>query len=220
MQNPPPAPEAAPLQSRDPQAALDALRARGAERIDPLRFHFLQTLAARAQQSEGELRRYLDMRFGLALKDFDTRIEHAEGVAVATTGHAAEHEAATPLAALAELRRALDAGIEASASADTPIELKSVRYFGDTWAQLSIERQIGEALQREPDNAGPLNSHLLVLRALTAMRELSPAYLKRFMIYADALLSMDSAIAAVRTPAKPAGAKNRKRAAPRRPPTT
>ena len=44
-----------------------------------------------------------------------------------------------------------------------------------------------------PKNAAPLNSHHLVHRSLTLMRDLSPEYLDRFMSYVDALLWLDQA---------------------------
>ena len=40
-------------------------------------------------------------------------------------------------------------------------------------------------MSRTPDNAGPLNSHALVLRSLALMRELSPDYLQRFLAQLD-----------------------------------
>ncbi|WP_437176686.1 DUF2894 domain-containing protein [Burkholderia glumae] len=43
------------------------------------------------------------------------------------------------------------------------------------------------SLDRVPKNAGPLNSSSLVHRALLLMRELSPEYLRQFLVYADAL---------------------------------
>jgi len=73
-------------------------------------------------------------------------------------------------------------------------ELKSLRYFRDSWSKLHVERQLGEILARRPENAGPLNSHLLVLRALERMRDLSPAYLTRFMAHAEALLGIDRSL--------------------------
>jgi hypothetical protein len=75
-----------------------------------------------------------------------------------------------------------------------PGELKSLRYFRDSWSKLHVERQLREILARRPENAGPLNSHLLMLRALERMRDLSPAYLTRFMAHAEALLGIDHAL--------------------------
>jgi hypothetical protein len=70
-------------------------------------------------------------------------------------------------------------------------ELKSLRYFRSTWSRLSAEQQLAQALAQAPENAGPLNSHLLVLRALQLMQEVSPDYLQRFMSYADTLLWLE-----------------------------
>ena len=72
-------------------------------------------------------------------------------------------------------------------------ELRSLRLFRNTWAQRAAVRQASQAIERAPANAGPLNSHLLVLRSLAAMRDLSPDYLKRFVSHADTLLRLDQA---------------------------
>lgn len=70
-------------------------------------------------------------------------------------------------------------------------ELKTIRHFRNTWSKLSVERQVTQALDQAPKNAGPLNSHMLVLRSLALMRDLSPEYLNRFMSYVDTLLCLD-----------------------------
>jgi len=70
-------------------------------------------------------------------------------------------------------------------------ELKTLRYFRSTWSRLSADRRLTQSLAKVPENAGPLNSHYLVHRSLTLMRDLSPEYLNRFMSYVDALLWVD-----------------------------
>lgn len=70
-------------------------------------------------------------------------------------------------------------------------ELKSVRHFRNTWSKLSVDRQLAQALDQAPENPGPLNSHMLVLRSLALMRDTSPDYLNRFMTYVDTLLCLD-----------------------------
>lgn len=70
-------------------------------------------------------------------------------------------------------------------------ELKAVRNFRNTWARLSVDRQVAQALQQAPKNAGPINSHMLALRSLALMRDISPDYLNRFMAYAETLLCLD-----------------------------
>lgn len=70
-------------------------------------------------------------------------------------------------------------------------ELKTIRNFRNTWSKLSVDKQVTQALEQAPKNAGPINSHMLVLRSLALMREISPDYLNRFMSYADTLLCLD-----------------------------
>ncbi len=70
-------------------------------------------------------------------------------------------------------------------------ELKTVRIARNVWSKLSVSRQVTRALEHAPKNAGPINSHMLVLRSLALMRDVSPDYLNRFMSYADTLLSLD-----------------------------
>ena len=72
-------------------------------------------------------------------------------------------------------------------------ELKAIRQFRRTWSALAVDKQLAQAIEQAPDNAGPLNSQRLVLRSLALMREISPDYLRRFMSYADALLWLDQA---------------------------
>jgi hypothetical protein len=72
-------------------------------------------------------------------------------------------------------------------------ELKTLSYFRSTWSRLSADRRLTQTLAAVPENAGPLNSHHLVHRALMLMRELSPEYLHRFMAHVDALLWLDRA---------------------------
>jgi hypothetical protein len=70
-------------------------------------------------------------------------------------------------------------------------ELKTIRNFRNTWAKLSIDKQMAQALEQTPKNAGPINSHMLVLRSLALIRDISPDYLNRFMLYTDTLLRLD-----------------------------
>jgi hypothetical protein len=70
-------------------------------------------------------------------------------------------------------------------------ELKTIRNFRNTWSILSADNQLAQALKQAPKNAGPINSHMLALRSLALMRDISPDYLNRFMSYADTLLCLD-----------------------------
>lgn len=86
-------------------------------------------------------------------------------------------------------------------------ELKVIEAFRSTWSQLSAAKQLTQAIGQAPENAGPLNSHMLVLRSLAHMRDTSPDYLKRFMSYVDTLLLLDVADLRNRAPVKRTPAK-------------
>ncbi len=102
--------------------------------------------------------------------------------------------ATTALGALARSAGAATAGpAPAAFNADhaTRVELKSVRKFRNTWSKLSADQQLARALDQAPKNAGPINSHAVVLRSLAMMRDISPDYLNRFISYVDTLLCLD-----------------------------
>lgn len=84
-----------------------------------------------------------------------------------------------------------DSGMRLAGNTGSRPELKTIRNFRNTWSKLSADKQVAQALEQAPANAGPINSHMLVLRSLALMRDISPDYLNRFMSYADTLLSLD-----------------------------
>ncbi|OAI76046.1 hypothetical protein RSP799_22005, partial [Ralstonia solanacearum] len=55
------------------RAMLDAWRARGADRLDPVRFHVIEALDRRAAGHNGEARRILDARLSGLLEDYAER---------------------------------------------------------------------------------------------------------------------------------------------------
>lgn len=201
---PTPAPMATPAPSPAPEPglAIAALRERGAQRLDPVRFHFIEALARRAQAHGGEARRVLDARLAQLLAQYGPRPNPAPPDAGAATP--VERTARPgPLADLVRHiarsapgqpnGRPVGAGVGPAAST---AELPALDYFRATWARLSVDQQLARSLAKFPENAGPLNSHLLVLRSLQAMREISPHYLNRFISQVDALLWLEQAGAA------------------------
>ena len=70
-------------------------------------------------------------------------------------------------------------------------DLKTVRESRATWARMSVVRQVSMAMKHAPINAGPINSHMLVLRSLAMMQEISPGYLSCLVSYVDAFRSLD-----------------------------
>ena len=181
---------------------LDAWRAQGGHRRDPVRFRFIEALARRAAVHEGDARRILDERLAALLAAYRGKLEdaqHADGLPAVRGDASAKQSARLPRGPLAELVEHMarqappqgDDGAPADGAAPAHPELKTLRYFRSTWSRLSADRRLTQSLAKVPENAGPLNSHHLVHRSLMLMHELSPEYLNRFMSYVDTLLWVD-----------------------------
>jgi hypothetical protein len=178
----------------DFSADIAALRLTGADQFDPVRLHYLQALATRASAHQGNVKGILDGKLAQGLAAFRERFEQAQCDANDSVVPSKE---SPPRASLAELVRymAQHAPNHAQDSFDEHAglrpELKATRYFRNTWSKLSVDKQVTQAIKQAPKNAGPINSHMLVLRSLALMREISPDYLNRFTSYVDALLCLD-----------------------------
>jgi hypothetical protein len=170
------------------RSTLDAWRERGADRLDPVRFHFIEALDRRAASHSGEARRILDDRLSTLLAAYARDLENA----ASQTAHAGE-PARGALAGLIEYmsHRAPVDGDGPTTGHTLPRasypEMEALDYFRKTWTKISAERQFRQSLAQVPGNAGPLNSSSLVHRSLSLMRELSPGYLQQFLSYLDAL---------------------------------
>ena len=193
----------------DPVAMLDAWRARGEHRVDPVRFRFIEAMARRAAEHQGDARRILDDKVDSLLAAYRESLEKRAGVVPAAPRDAGSKQPAPPARGpLAELvehiarQSTLQAeGQPATTEAAPAPELKTLRYFRSTWSRLSADRRLTQSLAKVPDNAGPLNSHHLVHRSLMLMHELSPEYLNRFMSYVDTLLWVDQLNSSSNAPA-------------------
>jgi hypothetical protein len=208
--------DAPPDSSPDFNALIASLRITGADRFDPVRLRYIEVLAERAIACEGSVKRMLDAKLAQALATFKERLDLAQRDAkelVALSAqqypHAADDlqgffdagdfkglrrfiatlKADEQCASLGSLVRRLE---QDSPEITAPrFELKTIRNFRSTWSKMSVDIQVAQALEQAPKNAGPINSHMLVLRSLALMREISPDYLNRFMSYADTLLCLD-----------------------------
>jgi len=186
---------------------VDALRLQGASQLDPVGFRYIEILKQRASAHQGRARQILDAKLETAVLALRQRVTQAQ--------EQSQDAIAPPISAqretLGDLVRLLT-----EHSLDKPdsryvvptttlrTELKSVKYFRNTWSKLSAERQVTQALGQAPKNAGPINSHVVALRALALMRDTSPDYLNRFMSYVDTLLNLEQGdrppVAAAKTP--------------------
>ncbi len=173
-----------------PDALVQALRLEGAHQVDPVRFHYIEVLAARAGAYEGAVRRVLDAKLQAAVAALRVSCAQAHNTAavpLTTVPHASLGDLVRHMAA-----NALDKPDGYAVAHTTPrTELKSVQYFRNTWSKLSVEKQVTQALEQAPKNAGPINSHVVALRSLALMLDTAPDYLNRFTSYLDTLLSLE-----------------------------
>jgi len=130
----------------------------------------------------------VDGKLAKALADYRQRFEQVDK-SISTT---ASLERKVSDAPLADLLNHIEQQ-SAQATDEDPTELKSLRQFRDDWSKLRVNQTVSQALAAGPTNAGPLNSHALVLQALRQMRDTAPDYLGRFMAYADTLLWLEQA---------------------------
>lgn len=228
--------------ARDYAEVIASLREQGAAQVDGVRFHYLETLAQKAQAQPAPVRQVLEGKLATALVEYRGRFEQAQQEARASVERAAaqfpdsaaalwllfnagdlhglgcevarlqRQPQATPLAAL--LGQLEQPTVPAFDGDETPsrgdrAELKSVSYFRDTWSRLSADQTLAQSLATGPANAGPLNSHALVLQSLTLMRDTAPDYLKRFMAYANTLLWLEQANSASKPAKKIVGRKRK-----------
>lgn len=72
-----------------------------------------------------------------------------------------------------------------------PLELQSMVAFRESMKYFNIDNVIDRAINDHPANPGPHNPHMLAIKSLTQMRELSPQYLRRFAGYIETLLWLE-----------------------------
>ena len=154
---------------------------------------------SRAEAQQGRVKSILENRLALALADFRLRLALAQQKSQSTAeDRLAPQEIPTPRGE--SLRKLVLSMAQAEPEKEslglrenvaTKPELKSVRLFRSTWSKLSADKQLNAALNQAPKNAGPINSHMLVLRSLALMRDISPDYFSRFISYVDTLVHLE-----------------------------
>jgi hypothetical protein len=190
-----------------PRPDLDALRTAGAARVDAVGWHYIETLALRMQAQSGPAKRLLQAKLQDTLQRFEARMNAA---GVANEQPAASPEQPSPMATLLQDMQAQSGPQASEKTAGWPAENPRIQQFRKQLSQISVQKQVTQAIAQAPQNAGPINSHMLVLRSLGLMRDISPNYLNRFMAHVDTLLCLDEADKGKLTPKKAgAAAKNR-----------
>lgn len=172
-------------------ARLAALRMQGADHNAPVRFAYLEDLLLRARTRGGPVAERLLVRVAQGLEQFESGL-----------GKRGAKEERVPVS---QVLRGLQNQLQGEAPGEAatppsnpilsgaPMTLKSVDVLRDTWVKLKQSQRVTEAICQPPENAGPLNSHHLVIRSLETLRNLSPAYLAHFMEYVDTVLLLQPA---------------------------
>ena len=174
------------------QAQLATLRADGAWRADPIGFEALEKLSARIADQPAPVQQLLQARLMQALQELTAQATSRPAAPIVTTRATPKRErTGSALSALAIPSR------------NTP-ELSSVRRFRQTWGQLQAVDRVAQALARKPRNAGPLNSHALVLQTFALLQAASPQYLRRVVDVVETMHWLERATDAPATPPKSA----------------
>ncbi|MFO0106441.1 MAG: DUF2894 domain-containing protein [Burkholderiales bacterium] len=172
-------------------AVLDSMRAMGADRFDPVAWHHIETLALRTIAQTPAVQSLLEQTLQQALDQLLSRMSTRQAQSDATDEQAPAKPSA--LAALLQAMSSRDCGERLSLVNAPGSENPRVRKFRQQLGKISTQKQVSQAIAQAPQNAGPINSHMLVLRSLGLMRDISPDYLSRFMVYVDTLLSLEDA---------------------------
>jgi Protein of unknown function (DUF2894) len=183
-----------------------ALQAAGAARLDAVGWHYIEVLSERARNQTGPAQALLNDKLQASLIQFKRRWDDAPKAAKASTP--ARVASPSPLAALLSdmAQHAPAPGTAPSLSVKTAAwraESPRVQQFKKQLGKISVQKQVKQAIALAPQNAGPINSHMLVLRSLGLMRDASPDYLNRFITYVDTLLCLEEAGKASAQPKKP-----------------
>ena len=191
--------EASPSPS-DAQALLQPAQAAEAAQLDPVGWHHIQVLTERTRTQTGLAQVLLQAKLNSALAQLQARLaaqkkQHTQHIQ--PTRHTP-----SPLSALLRDMAAPSADRPLSPGGHGRMDKPHIVQFRQQLGKMSVQKKVTQAIAQAPQNAGPINSHMLVLRSLGLMRDLSPEYLHHFMGYVDTLLFLDSPATVKASPKK------------------
>ncbi|MBZ3930272.1 DUF2894 domain-containing protein [Xanthomonas citri] len=174
------------------RAHLERWRSQGADRLDPVRFHLMECLAARAATQADAVREVLEHKLGAMVDGYATALKQTARRRAGSRAAPASPQPSALGALTAQMAghaALMEVDSRKTASADAMLfpELPALDDFRRTWTTVRTASQVRQSLQDAPKDAGPLNSSVLVHRCITLMRERSPGYLQHFLGYVDAL---------------------------------
>ena len=191
--------EASPSPS-DAQALLQPAQAAEAAQLDPVGWHHIQVLTERTRTQTGLAQVLLQAKLNSALAQLQARLAAQKKQHIPHIQPT--RDAPSPLSALLRDMSAPSAERPLSPGGHGRMDKPHIVQFRQQLGKISVQKQVTQAIAQAPQNAGPINSHMLVLRSLSLMRDLSPDYLNRFVGYVDTLLFLDMPQTVKATPKK------------------
>ncbi len=187
----------APPSPPDALALLQPTQAAEAAQLDPVGWHYILVLAERTRKQSGPAQALLQAKLNTAVARLHDRLAKPQ-----TPNTLPSCPTPSPLSALLQEMAAPSAQRPLSPSDLGRLDNPRVEQFRQQLGKINVQKQVTQAIAQAPQNAGPINSHMLVLRSLGLMRDLSPDYLNRFVGYVDTLLILDSPQTVKTTPKK------------------
>jgi hypothetical protein len=163
--------------------------------LDPVGWHYTEKLSQRASEATGLTRDLLLAKREKALSEMNARWD---AKTLSSEQDAAPEAAAALPSPLVQLLQEMTPASDETGPNKSSMpnawraESPRIQQFRKQLGQLRVQKQVTQAMAQAPQNAGPINSHMLVLRSLGQMREASPDYLGRFMVYLDTLLCLEA----------------------------
>lgn len=164
---------------------------------EPVGWHYIQVLAERTRSQTGPAQALLQAKLSTAVTQLQARL-----AAPLNPNTPPASNTASPLSVLLKDMAAPTPERPLNPSGQGRMDKPHIVAFRQQLGKISVQKQVTQAIAQAPQNAGPINSHMLVLRSLGLMRDLSPDYLNRFMGYVDTLLFLDSPATVKATPKK------------------
>jgi hypothetical protein len=187
----------APPSPPDALAVLQPTQAAEAAQLDPVGWHYILVLAERTRKQSGPAQALLQAKLNTAVAQLHDRLAKPQ-----TPNTLSSCPTPSPLSALLQEMAAPSAQRPLSPSDLGRLDNPRVEQFRQQLGKINVQKQVTQAIAQAPQNAGPINSHMLVLRSLGLMRDISPDYLNRFVGYVDTLLILDSSQLVKTTPKK------------------
>lgn len=157
---------------------LETLRQAGAHHRDPVRFAYLESFATRLAAGRRAPSQKHRERLEQALADYQARADADDE----NPGDHATPPYNSPLATLLTRLRG---------DGEAPMELKALAPIRAAQARQQLAARIQHAITQVPGDAGPLNAHRQVARALAALQDISPQYLEHLVTYMDDLMVLE-----------------------------